>query len=99
MRREKREGEIPLVKNISIAIPLFVQCGITYLFCILNIFAHIAAMDSQANSTHVLIIGGGLGGTALAQALRKKGISYDLFERDESSDARSQGWALALHQW
>ena len=47
----------------------------------------------------MLIIGGGLGGTALAQALRKKGIPYDLFERDHSGEAQSQGWAISLHDW
>lgn len=45
----------------------------------------------------VLIIGGGLGGLALAQALRRHGVAYEIFERDESADSRTQGWALSLH--
>jgi cation diffusion facilitator CzcD-associated flavoprotein CzcO len=45
----------------------------------------------------VLIIGGGLGGLACAQGLRKHGIPYEIFERDESPNARTQGWALSLH--
>ncbi|KAK5047652.1 hypothetical protein LTR84_006317 [Exophiala bonariae] len=45
----------------------------------------------------VLIIGGGLGGLALAQALRKHGIAYEIFERDLAWDSRNQGWALSLH--
>lgn len=45
---------------------------------------------------HVLIVGGGLGGLSLAQALRKKGISFEVFERDESAEARFQGWAIAF---
>ncbi|KAF2258399.1 FAD/NAD(P)-binding domain-containing protein [Lojkania enalia] len=46
---------------------------------------------------HVLIIGAGLGGLTLAQTLRKQGISYEVFERDEDQNGRFQGWAIALH--
>lgn len=46
---------------------------------------------------HVLIVGAGLSGLTLAQILRKNGVSYEIFERDESADARAQGWAIALH--
>ena len=56
-------------------------------------------MQTSQSKHHVLIIGGGLGGTALAQALRKRGIPYDLFERDRSEAARFQGWAISLHPW
>lgn len=48
---------------------------------------------------HVLIVGGGLGGLALAQCLRKQGISYEIFERDADENARFQGWAIALHSY
>ncbi|KAL9074953.1 MAG: hypothetical protein Q9157_004182 [Trypethelium eluteriae] len=48
---------------------------------------------------HVLIIGAGLGGTSLAQALRKRGIPFSLFERDTFEGARFQGWAISLHSW
>ncbi|KAL8924839.1 MAG: hypothetical protein Q9172_002504 [Xanthocarpia lactea] len=46
---------------------------------------------------HVLIVGGGLGGLGLAQSLRKQGISFEVFERDENADSRFQGWAIGLH--
>jgi 2-polyprenyl-6-methoxyphenol hydroxylase-like FAD-dependent oxidoreductase len=46
---------------------------------------------------HVIIIGAGLGGLTLAQILRKKGISFEIFERDENEHGRFQGWAIALH--
>lgn len=46
---------------------------------------------------HVLIVGAGLSGLTLAQILRKNGVSYEIFERDESAEARAQGWAIALH--
>ncbi|KAI5927667.1 putative monooxygenase [Camillea tinctor] len=46
---------------------------------------------------HVLIVGAGLSGLTLAQILRKNGVSFEVFERDASVDARTQGWAIALH--
>ena len=46
---------------------------------------------------HVLIAGAGLGGLSLAQCLRKQGISFEIFERDENENARFQGWAIGLH--
>ncbi|KAK9769471.1 putative Monooxygenase [Seiridium cardinale] len=46
---------------------------------------------------HVLIVGAELGGLALAQGLRKHGVSYAIFERDESLHSRQQGWAIGLH--
>ncbi|KAI1260420.1 hypothetical protein F5Y18DRAFT_420068 [Xylariaceae sp. FL1019] len=45
----------------------------------------------------VLISGAGVGGLALAQALRKKGISYEIFERDASVRERRPGWVLGMH--
>jgi len=47
---------------------------------------------------HVLIIGAGIGGLTLAQALRKQGISFEIFERDASASARGQGYALGLYE-
>lgn len=51
----------------------------------------------SSRKPHVLIVGAGLGGLTLAQALRKHEISFEIFERDESPDARQQGWAIGLH--
>lgn len=48
---------------------------------------------------HVLILGAGPGGLTVAQCLRKQGISYEIFDRDESEDARFQGWAIGMHTY
>lgn len=57
----------------------------------------LSTMGSTSQTPHVLILGGGLGGLTLAQSLRKKGLSYQIFERDSNPHARLQGWAIALH--
>jgi salicylate hydroxylase len=47
---------------------------------------------------HVAIIGGGIGGAALALALHQQGISFTLYEKDAAFDARAQGYGLTLQQ-
>lgn len=47
---------------------------------------------------HVAIIGGGIGGVALAVACLHRGIPFTLYERDDSFDVRSQGYGLTLQQ-
>ncbi|WP_100635645.1 FAD-dependent oxidoreductase [Marinomonas sp. ef1] len=47
---------------------------------------------------HVAIIGGGIGGVALAVACLHRGIPFTLYERDHGFDARSQGYGLTLQQ-
>ncbi|PVH94782.1 FAD/NAD(P)-binding domain-containing protein [Periconia macrospinosa] len=44
----------------------------------------------------VLIIGAGLGGLVLAHVLHKNNIPVEIFERDENSFSRKQGWAVVL---
>lgn len=50
------------------------------------------------NYPHVAIIGGGIGGVALAVACLHRGIPFTLYERDINFDARSQGYGLTLQQ-
>jgi len=50
------------------------------------------------NYPHVAIIGGGIGGTALAVACLHRGIPFTIYEWDKSFDARSQGYGLTLQQ-
>lgn len=44
----------------------------------------------------ILIIGAGLGGLALAQGLVKAGFAVTVFEREESSISRSQGYRISI---
>lgn len=53
--------------------------------------------DSE-NYPHVSIIGGGIGGVALAVACFHRGIPFTIYERDSSFDVRSQGYGLTLQQ-
>ncbi|RKR05724.1 2-polyprenyl-6-methoxyphenol hydroxylase-like FAD-dependent oxidoreductase [Flavobacterium sp. 90] len=50
------------------------------------------------NYPHVAIIGGGIGGVALAVACLHRKIPFTIYERDTSFDARSQGYGLTLQQ-
>ena len=56
------------------------------------------ALPDTENYPHVAIIGGGIGGVALAVACKHRGIPFTLYERDSSFDARSQGYGLTLQQ-
>jgi len=50
------------------------------------------------NYPQLAIIGGGIGGVALAVACKHRGIPFTLYERDSGFDARSQGYGLTLQQ-
>ena len=50
------------------------------------------------NQPHIAIIGGGIGGVALAVACLHRGIPFTLYERDSNFEARSQGYGLTLQQ-
>ncbi|KAF2086454.1 FAD/NAD(P)-binding domain-containing protein [Saccharata proteae CBS 121410] len=45
----------------------------------------------------VLIVGAGVVGLTLGQALKKRDIPFRIFERDSTPTARGQGWAITLH--
>ncbi|WP_341221937.1 NAD(P)/FAD-dependent oxidoreductase [Polaribacter atrinae] len=53
---------------------------------------------NKENYPHVAIIGGGIGGVALAIACLHRGIPFTLYERDISFNTRSQGYGLTLQQ-
>jgi 2-polyprenyl-6-methoxyphenol hydroxylase-like FAD-dependent oxidoreductase len=45
----------------------------------------------------VIIIGAGLGGLIVAHSSQSQNIPYELYERDSTSESRTQGWSLSLH--
>ncbi|KAL4971170.1 hypothetical protein BDW66DRAFT_155928 [Aspergillus desertorum] len=46
----------------------------------------------------VIILGAGMVGLTLAQALKKAGIPYEVYERDSAADTeKGHGWALTIH--
>ena len=45
----------------------------------------------------ILIIGAGISGLALAQALLKEQIPFQIVEQDDSASSRSAGWGLTIH--
>jgi 2-polyprenyl-6-methoxyphenol hydroxylase-like FAD-dependent oxidoreductase len=47
---------------------------------------------------HISIIGAGLGGLCLAQALQKNGVDFDVYERDASPYSRAQGYRLRIDE-
>lgn len=62
------------------------------------ILTNFATIPNTENFPHVAIIGGGIGGIALAVACLHRGIPFTIYERDSSFDERSQGYGLTLQQ-
>ncbi len=52
----------------------------------------------KVNYPHVAIIGGGIGGMALAVACLHRKIPFTIYERDSGFESRSQGYGLTLQQ-
>ncbi|KAJ9212374.1 hypothetical protein DTO166G4_6005 [Paecilomyces variotii] len=50
----------------------------------------------SSSSPRVLIIGAGISGLALAQGLRRRGISFTIFERDILSEPKRQNYRLKI---
>ncbi|MDF3127624.1 NAD(P)/FAD-dependent oxidoreductase [Kiritimatiellaeota bacterium B1221] len=55
-------------------------------------------VPDTGNFPRVAIIGGGIGGVALAVACLHRGIPFTLYERDRDFASRSQGYGLTLQQ-
>lgn len=46
---------------------------------------------------HILIVGAGICGLAIAQGLQKSGISFSIFEAEERTTYRPREWTMAIH--
>lgn len=55
-------------------------------------------IPDRKNLPNIAIIGGGIGGVALAVACLHRGIPFTLYEKDENFNARAQGYGLTLQQ-
>ena len=53
---------------------------------------------SVSEQSKVAIIGGGIGGAAVALALRQRGLHATVYERDRSFSERAQGYGLTMQQ-
>ena len=58
----------------------------------------LTSQDKTARVLPIAIVGGGLGGCALALSLHRKGIPYVMYEKDPHFTSRKQGYALTLMQ-
>ena len=54
------------------------------------------SFDAVTQPLHVLVIGGGIGGLALAQGLKRAGVSAAVYERDRSLTSRLQGYRVHI---
>ncbi len=54
--------------------------------------------NTNNNTMHVSIVGGGIGGLALAVALQHRSIPFTLYEKDFHFDERKQGYGLTMQQ-
>jgi len=70
------------------------------LYCIGSglIGAELSTKVDFKNYPSIAIIGGGIGGVALAVACLHRGIPFTLYERDEFFNSRSGGYGLTLQQ-
>ncbi|KAI0419884.1 FAD/NAD(P)-binding domain-containing protein [Xylaria grammica] len=53
-------------------------------------------MSLDTTKPHVLIVGAGLAGLTLAQCLRKQGVSFEIFDKDDDLITR-HGYAIGMH--
>ena len=62
------------------------------------VLSHKPHIISTQKFPTIAIIGGGIGGVALAVACLHRNIPFTLYERDSSFNSRSQGYGLTLQQ-
>jgi 2-polyprenyl-6-methoxyphenol hydroxylase-like FAD-dependent oxidoreductase len=90
---EKSNGKLTAPTKPKGALQACTNCNGTGL-----IQSNTKPLVDKENYPHIAIIGGGIGGVALAVACLHRGIPFTLYERDNNFDARSQGYGLTLQQ-
>ena len=53
--------------------------------------------DTMSSQQHILIIGAGICGLAIAQGLKNAGIPFTIFEGEGEDTFRPREWTMALH--
>lgn len=89
---EKSNGEGPVPIRPKAHLDICTHCKGS------GLVASSSILPINENYPHVAIIGGGIGGVALAVACQHRGIPFTLYERDNGFEARSQGYGLTLQQ-
>ncbi|KAL4964334.1 FAD-dependent oxidoreductase [Aspergillus stella-maris] len=51
----------------------------------------------SSDNNPILIVGAGITGLILGQALKQRNIPFSIYERDPHLSSRHQGWAITLH--
>jgi len=92
---ELRKKEAKSIKPIPPKAPLY-PCAICNQSGLIS--TPTPPVADHKNYPHIAIIGGGIGGMALAVACLHRGIPFTLYERDSSFNARAQGYGLTLQQ-
>jgi 2-polyprenyl-6-methoxyphenol hydroxylase-like FAD-dependent oxidoreductase len=90
-KKSNSEGTIPIRPNAHLDSCL--NCSGSGLVTAIS-----PTVPDTENYPHVAIIGGGIGGVALAVACLHRGIPFTIYERDNGFEARSQGYGLTLQQ-
>jgi monoamine oxidase len=55
-------------------------------------------LDDGHTKGGVIVVGGGIGGFALALALQQRGIKVKVYEKDRRFSERAQGYGLTMQQ-
>jgi len=110
---EKRDGFLrsqldpmhPFQRGPRVPCPSCEGCGLIYTTYSSDFAASLVATSDSVGTGNpgrhkcaVAIVGGGLGGLALALALQQRGISCTVLEKDGYADQRAQGYGLTLQQ-
>ncbi len=87
---QKPQGSLGHVKRYQNPLLEFEALGISYIHAII----YLKTMDR----IEIAIVGGGIGGLAMACALIRRGFRCRVFEKDAAFNSRKQGFGLTMQQ-